>query len=282
MDTSTDTTVKATSLSGPATSGSATTAPVVNNGKDEKTDKEASKKDEKGGLDKEPELSEVEGAKEIKLIAKDKKEFKVSKKQAFVSTLVKTTLVNDERATEVPLSGVTGKVLELIVQYMTEHKGVEPPIIEKPLRSKVMKDVCSYKWDADYIDKIADIRQDLYDLILAANYMDVKSLLHLGCAKVASLIKGQPLEKIKDILDPAKDKERNAANASTTTTNNADKSGKDEKSDKEASNTTNNAEKDKTEKIGMDEGEKNDSGGGEKTGKKAKKGGKNKDEKMDG
>jgi len=40
----------------------------------------------------------------------------------------------------------------------------------------------------------------LYDLILAANYMDIKSLLHLGCAKVASLIKGQPLEKIKDIL----------------------------------------------------------------------------------
>lgn len=30
--------------------------------------------------------------------------------------------------------------------------------------------------------------------------MDIKSLLHLGCAKVASLIKGQPLEKIKDIL----------------------------------------------------------------------------------
>lgn len=29
---------------------------------------------------------------------------------------------------------------------------------------------------------------------------DIKSLLHLGCAKVASLIKGQPLEKIKDIL----------------------------------------------------------------------------------
>ena len=30
--------------------------------------------------------------------------------------------------------------------------------------------------------------------------MYIKSLLHLGCAKVASLIKGQPLEKIKDIL----------------------------------------------------------------------------------
>lgn len=56
--------------------------------------------------------------------------------------------------------------------------------------------------DADYIDKIGETRQQLYDLILAANYMDIKSLLHLGCAKVASLIKGQPLEKIKEILDP--------------------------------------------------------------------------------
>jgi len=55
--------------------------------------------------------------------------------------------------------------------------------------------------DAAYIDKIGETRQQLYDLILAANYMDIKSLLHLGCAKVASLIKGQPLEKIKEILD---------------------------------------------------------------------------------
>jgi len=102
----------------------------------------------------------------------------------------------------VPIPGVTGAILELVVNYMKEHKGVEPPIIEKPLRSKVMKDVCPHKWDADYIDKIGETRQQLYDLILAANYMDIKSLLHLGCAKVASLIKGQPLEKIKEILDP--------------------------------------------------------------------------------
>jgi len=63
-----------------------------------------------------------------------------------------------------------------------------------------MKNVCKDKWDAEFIDNIGINRQQLYDLILAANYMDVKSLLHLGCAKVASLIKGQPLEKIKDIL----------------------------------------------------------------------------------
>jgi len=84
---------------------------------------------------------------------------------------------------------------------------MEPPIIEKPLRSKVMKEVVKDEWDAIFIDKIGDNRQQLYDLILAANYMDVKSLLHLGCAKVASLIKGQPLEKIKEILSAGIKKE---------------------------------------------------------------------------
>jgi len=139
----------------------------------------------------------------LKLIAKDgKTSFEVDKKHAFVSNLVKTSLENDGNATQLDIPGVSGPTLEKVVEYVNHHKGQEPPIIEKPLRSKVLKDVCQDKWDAEYIDKIGENRQNLYDLILAANYMDIKSLLHLGCAKVASLIKGQPLEKIKEILDP--------------------------------------------------------------------------------
>lgn len=128
------------------------------------------------------------------------------KKHAFISVLVKTSIENDQGATEVPLPGVEGAILKEVVKYMEHHKGVEPPIVEKPLRSKVMKEVCQDSWDADYIDVIGEDRQKLYDVILAANYMDIKSLLHLGCAKVASLIKGQPLEKIKDILATNKKK----------------------------------------------------------------------------
>jgi len=158
---------------------------------------EEPKKTDIKGLD-----DDKDAGKPLKLSSKDKKDFTVERKHAFISTLVKTSLENDDKAEEVPIPGVTGAILELVVAYMKEHKGVEPPIIEKPLRSKVMKDVCPHKWDAEYIDKIGETRQQLYDLILAANYMDIKSLLHLGCAKVASLIKGQPLEKIKEILDP--------------------------------------------------------------------------------
>jgi len=130
----------------------------------------------------------------LKLTSKDKKEYEVSKKAAFISNLVKTSLDTDASATEVPIPGVASNILQLVVEYMNHHNGTEPPIIEKPLRSKIMKDVCKDGWDATFIDNIGEDRQKLYDLILAANYLDIKGLLHLGCAKIARIIKGQPLE----------------------------------------------------------------------------------------
>jgi S-phase kinase-associated protein 1 len=175
--------------------------------------------------DKVMSLSAEDETKPLKLISKDKQDFTVERKQAFVSMLVKTCLENDDSAVEVPIPGVTGSVLKLVVQYMVHHKGIEPQLVEKPLRSKIMKDVCADKWDAEYIDTIGDSRQQLYDLILAANYMDIKSLLHLGCAKVASLIKGQPLEKIKEILDP----KMSSSGSSSTVAASSSSDKKDEK-----------------------------------------------------
>jgi len=181
--------------------------------------------------DKPMSLSAEDETKPLKLISKDKQDFTVERKQAFVSMLVKTCLENDDSAVEVPIPGVTGSVLNLVVQYMVHHKGIEPQLVEKPLRSKIMKDVCADKWDAEYIDKIGDSRQQLYDLILAANYMDIKSLLHLGCAKVASLIKGQPLEKIKEILDPKMSSSGSSSTVSASSSSDKKDEKKEEKKD---------------------------------------------------
>merc|ERR1712182_80234 len=44
------------------------------------------------------------------------------------------------------------------------------------------------EWDVEYVDVDQEI---LFELILAANYLDIKPLLDLTCAKVASMIKGK-------------------------------------------------------------------------------------------
>ena len=157
-----------------------------------------------GGLDEDDSTGEIE------LTSKGGDKKKLPKKHAMISGLVKTALEQDSGATEVPLPGVTSEILHKVVEYMKHHEGKEPPIIPKPLRSKKMKEVCEDHWDATFIDSVGENRQKLYDLILAANYMDIKSLLHLGCAKVASLIKGEPLEKIKGIIEPC-DKQKDGS-----------------------------------------------------------------------
>jgi len=150
----------------------------------------------------------------ITLKSSDAKAFEIPRNYAFLSTLIKTSCESDAAATELPLSGVKGDVLAKIVEYLNHHQGKDPGVPEKPLRSKNMKEVCSsHPWDADFIDGVAANKQGLYDVILGANYLDIKSLLHLGCAKVASMIKGVPLAKIKTILDPAVPYEPEAAAA---------------------------------------------------------------------
>ena len=68
------------------------------------------------------------------------------------------------------------------------------PEIEKPLRSSKLADLVS-EWDAKFVDVEQTI---LFELILAANYMDCKSLLDLTCAKVASMIKGKSPDQIRE------------------------------------------------------------------------------------
>jgi S-phase kinase-associated protein 1 len=41
----------------------------------------------------------------------------------------------------------------------------------------------------------------LFELILAANYMDIKPLLELSCAKVASMIKGKSIQEIRKFFN---------------------------------------------------------------------------------
>jgi S-phase kinase-associated protein 1 len=104
----------------------------------------------------------------------------------------------------VPLD-IPTKYLKDIVEYLIHHQeDVNIKIIPKPLTSNNLKDVCKGMdhgcdpWDVDYINKFSN--KELYEVISHANNMDISGLLHLGCAKVASMIKGQPLEKIRDIL----------------------------------------------------------------------------------
>lgn len=96
---------------------------------------------------------------------------------------------------------IQSSVLARVCSYLEHHQGKPAQVPAMPLRSRVMKDVCEDAWDAEFLDDVHNKSvNDLYDLTIAADFLDIECLLHLCSAKIASLIKGRPLHRVKDIL----------------------------------------------------------------------------------
>ena len=138
-------------------------------------------------------LDDDAGTTELKLKSSEGEIFAVPKKICMMSLLIKTMAEGDQEADDIPLLNVKSAILKKVIEYMRYHADNPPKDIEKPLRSPNMAEVVS-QWDADFIDVDQEL---LFELILAANYMDIKSLLDLTCAKVASMIKGKNVEQIR-------------------------------------------------------------------------------------
>ena len=74
----------------------------------------------------------------------------------------------------VPLPNVNAAILKKVIQWATYHKD-DPPLPEDDEnKEKRTDDICS--WDADFL-KVD--QGTLFELILAANYLDIKVSLAL-------------------------------------------------------------------------------------------------------
>jgi len=104
---------------------------------------------------------------------------------------------------EIPAQ-VTPEALAYVVGYLNNLGDREPKDIVKPIRTTVMNECIAVEDREDAVAMEAlyndSGKRAVFDVIIAANYLDNKDLLHLGCVKIATLIKGQSPERIKEIL----------------------------------------------------------------------------------
>eukprot|EP00435_Cladocopium_sp_Y103_P060943 s2085_g22.t1 len=81
---------------------------------------------------------------------------------------------------EIPLPNVKTAILSKVIDYCKYHKDSPPEEIQKPLKSTNLVECGVSEWDNEYVNIEQEV---LFELILAANYLDIKSLLDLTCAK---------------------------------------------------------------------------------------------------
>mmetsp|Transcript_116389 Transcript_116389/g.228358 ORF Transcript_116389/g.228358 Transcript_116389/m.228358 type:complete len:173 (-) Transcript_116389:237-755(-) len=140
----------------------------------------------------------------VHLVSQEGESFDVPLSVGKMSELVKTMIDDDqgdEEAQEIPLPNVKSPILAKVIEF-AQHYRIEPMNeIEKPLKSANMAEVVQ-DW---YSNFIAVDQEVLFELILAANYMDIKPLLDLTCATVASMIKGKSPEDIRKTFNIVND-----------------------------------------------------------------------------
>ncbi|XP_014211359.1 S-phase kinase-associated protein 1 [Copidosoma floridanum] len=134
----------------------------------------------------------------IKLLSNDNQTFEVDVKVAQCSMTIKTMLddlgiANEEDPDDqpVPLPNVNGGILKKVLEWCKYHKD-DAPVSEDDHSDKRTDDICD--WDAEFL-KVD--QGTLFELILAANYLDIKGLLDTSCKTVANMIKGKTPEEIR-------------------------------------------------------------------------------------
>lgn len=120
--------------------------------------------------------------------------FVVEKDLCMMSNLLKNMIEDAGLDEEIPLPNVKSGVLQKVIDYCKQHRHQAAEEIQKPLKSHQLLECGVSEWDNEFVSIEQEI---LFELILAANYLDIKGLLDLTCAKVASLIKGKTPEEIR-------------------------------------------------------------------------------------
>jgi S-phase kinase-associated protein 1 len=138
----------------------------------------------------------MDSGKTIKVKSSDGKVIELSTKAASRSKLLSGIIEDFPEDSEFPLNKINGATLEKVKEYLSHYQDSEPRQIEKPLQ-KDFKD-CVDEWDYKFI---GDDNSQILALIFAANFMDIKPLLELAAAKVATLIRGTTTESIRKDFD---------------------------------------------------------------------------------
>ncbi|KAJ8111581.1 hypothetical protein OPT61_g5852 [Boeremia exigua] len=131
----------------------------------------------------------------IKLTTSDNIDLEVDRQVAERSILIKNLLEdlggdNDEA---IPIPNVNEPVMKKVLEWCEHHRN-DPPASQDDDSDSRKKSTDIDEWDQKFMQVDQEM---LFEIILAANYLDIKALLDVGCKTVANMIKGKSPDEIR-------------------------------------------------------------------------------------
>ena len=138
---------------------------------------------------------------QIEIISKlDNSTFETNTNSASHSGLLRSLIEDYKEENEFIIPDIRGEVLGVVIRYLETHQGKEGILnLPKPLKNYDLKEYISEE-DFIFLERYNDDIYGLFELMNAANYLDVKSLLELCCAKAACLTKDLKTEQFLEVF----------------------------------------------------------------------------------
>lgn len=130
------------------------------------------------------------------------KEFKVSLEAAKMSLLFRDILGDAEgKENIIPVTDTSPETLALVLEYMEYHVDHPAKVLERPLKNPIEELID--EWDYDFLFrklKTENGHGPLFEVMQAANFLNINDLLDLTCGCVASMIHGKTAEQIREMF----------------------------------------------------------------------------------
>ena len=134
----------------------------------------------------------------VTLISSDHERFEVPEAAATMSQTIRHMIEDGCTDGGIPLPNVTGSILAKVLEYCNKHAAASAG--GEGSSSSSDKEELD-KFDKAFVDEVKADQATLFDLILAANYLNVKGLLDLTCQTVADMIKDKSVEEIRQTFN---------------------------------------------------------------------------------
>ena len=135
----------------------------------------------------------------ITIISKiDDVSFQLDELAAKGSNLFENLLAEyDEDVLVIP--GIKGEILGHIVEFLEYKKDNPCSELPRPIQKFDLKDILS-EWEYIFLSRFDNKIYELFELINAVNYLDVRELFDLSCAKAACIVKDYNQEKFMEVF----------------------------------------------------------------------------------
>ncbi|KYK57852.1 SKP1 component [Drechmeria coniospora] len=125
----------------------------------------------------------------------------VIERSVLIKNLLGDTDGKSTKEAPIPILNVNHAVLTKVLLWCDHHRN-DPPQAQDDESDARKKSTDIEDWDQKFMQVDQEM---LFEIILAANYLDIKPLLDVGCKTVANMIKGKSPEEIRKTFNITND-----------------------------------------------------------------------------